>query len=493
LQGSIETGDPDFNNGTYIVQQLPPLCSVRGHAPCLPSATLPADVVVAKGGRILHGSKMNFGPRFGFAYRVNNGFSVRGGIGMLWDNWSALIQMPQNYQGSWPDTGTLQINNTNTPAAGGIYVSAQNPFAANLGNLPAANPFGSSNVNYMVDPLWRNPYSEQFNFGVEKQLPFHDILSVNYVGSASHRLDIGGYYNTGTPCGSPCSYASFNARVTAGVGGAPYPYAVPQKSWDHGSGNGTYNSLQTSLQRSFTNGLSYMVSYTWSKTLNEGDDGFFGVEGGVPQDPYNPKTSHGPAGFNIPQMFVGNFVYDLPFGTGKQFSTGNRLVDYVIGGWQWNGILTARSGQAYQITASGDIAYTGNAGTYERANQVGNPFQSGAIAGNPTCTPPAGNVKSMTQWFNPCAFVTPPIGTYGTTSRYPFIGPFYTDFDTSVQRTFPIHDTLGFSLQMQAFNALNHPVLGNPATSVNASTGFGVVTSTASTQRIVQISGKLSF
>jgi len=493
LQGSIETGDPDFNTGLYIVQQLPPLCSVRGHAPCLPSATLPADVVVATGGRIMHGSKMNFGPRLGWAYRVNNGLSVRGGIGVFWDNWSALIQMPQNYQGSWPDTGTLQINNTNTPAAGGIYVSAQNPFAANPGNLPAATPWGSSNVNYMVDPLWRNPYSEQFNFGIEKQIWFSSILSVDYVGSATHRLDIGGYYNTGTPCGTPCGYASFNARVAANVGGQPFPYAVPQKSWDHGSGNGTYNSLQTSLRRSFNNGLSYLISYTWSKTLVEGDDGFFGVEGGVPQDPYNPRTSRGPAGFSIPQMFTANYVYALPFGTGKLISTGNRVADYVIGGWQWNGIVTARSGQAFQITASGDVAETGNAGTYERANQVGNPYQSGSIAANPSCTPPAGNVKTAAQWFNPCAFVTPPIGSYGTTGRYPFIGPTYWDYDTSVQRQFPIHDTLGLSIQVQAFNAFNHPVLGNPGTSVNASTGFGVITSTASTQRILQFSGKVYF
>ncbi|MGB7265795.1 MAG: carboxypeptidase-like regulatory domain-containing protein [Terracidiphilus sp.] len=493
LQGSIETGDPDFNTGLYIVQQLPPLCSVRGHAPCLPSATLPADVVVAKSGRILHGRKMNFGPRLGWAYRVNSGLSVRGGIGMLWDNWSALIQMPQNYQGSWPDTGTLQINNTNTPQAGGSYVSAQNPFAANPGNLPAATPWGSSNVNYMVDPLWRNPYSEQFNVGVEKQLWANTILSLDYVGSATHRLDIGGYYNTGTPCGTPCGYASFNARVSAGVGGQPYPYAVPQKSWDHGSGNGTYNSLQTSLRHSFSNGLSYMVSYTWSKTLVEGDDGFFGVEGGVPQDPYNPRTSHGPAGFSIPQMFTANYVYDLPIGTGKLISTGNHVADYIIGGWQWNGIITARSGQAFQVTASGDIAETGNAGTYERANQVGNPYQSGPISANPTCTPPAGGVKTAAQWFNPCAFVTPSIGSYGTTSRYPFIGPTYWDYDTSLQRQFPIHDTLGFSIQAQAFNAFNHPVLGNPGTSVNASTGFGVITGTASTQRIVQLSGKLYF
>jgi hypothetical protein len=275
----------------------------------------------------------------------------------------------------------------------------------------------------MVDPLWRNPYSEQFNFGIEKQLWLQSVLSLNYVGSASHRLDIGGYYNTGTPCGSPCKYPSFNARVAAGVGGQPFPYAVPQKSWDHGDGNGTYNALQASFQRSFRNGLQYLVSYTWSKTLNEGDDGFFGVEGGVPQDPYNPRTSRGPAGFNIPQMFTTNFVYNLPFGEGRPIAAGNRIVNYAIGGWQWNGIFTARSGQAYQITASGDVAETGNAGTYERANQVGDPFQSGTIAANPSCSPPAGHVKTMTQWFNPCAFVTPPVGTYGTTGRYPFIGP----------------------------------------------------------------------
>ncbi len=493
LQGSIETGDPDFNTGLYILQQLPPLCSVRGHAPCLPSAALPANVVVAQGKKIMHGSKVNLGPRFGWAYRVNNNLAVRGGIGVIWDNWSALIQMPQNYQGSWPDTGTLQINNTNVPQANGIYVSAQNPFASNPGNLPASTPWGSSNVNYMVDPRWKNPYSEQYNLGIEQQIFFNSILSLNYVGSASHRLDVGGYYNTGTPCGTPCGYASFNARVAAGVGGQPFPYAVPQKSWDHAGANGAYNSLQASLKRSFTNGLSYMISYTWSKTIVEGGDGFFGVEGGVPQDPYNPKSSRGPAGFSIPQMFVANYVYELPFGKSRLLSTGNRFADYVIGGWQWSGIITARSGQAYQVTASGDVAETGNAGTYERANQVGNPFQSGTIANNPTCTPPSGGVKTETQWFNPCAFVTPSIGSYGTMSRYPFNGPNYWDYDTALKRSFPIYESLGLSVEAQAFNAFNHPVLGLPGTTVNSSSGFGVITSTASTQRVLQLSGRIYF
>ena len=70
----------------------------------------------------------------------------------------------------------MQINGTNLP--GTIYTSAQNPFAQNGGNLPAATPFGSSNVNYMVDPLWKNPYSEQHNLGIEEQFGDRTVLSL---------------------------------------------------------------------------------------------------------------------------------------------------------------------------------------------------------------------------------------------------------------------------------------------------------------------------
>jgi len=493
-QGSIETGDFDFTNGTYIVQKLPPLCSVRGHAPCLPSPTLPANVVVASGERILHGSKMNLGPRFGFAYRVNNGLSLRGGFGIFWDNWSALIQLPQNYQGSWPDTGTLQINSTNEPTPNGIYTSAQDPFAQNGGNLPAATPFSSSNVNYMVSPYWKNPYSEQYNFGVEKQLWLNSILSLNYVGSATHRMDVGGYYNTGTPCGAGCAYKSFSARLAAGVSGQPYPAAPPEKSWDHAGANGTYNALQASFQRTYSSGLGYLISYTWSKTLDEGGDGFFGVEGGVPQDPYNPKTSRGPASFNVPQMLAMNFTYALPFGTGEPMKTGNHLVDYVIGNWQANGIITGRSGQNFTVMSGGDIAETGNSSTYVRADIVGDPYKSGAVANNPTCSLyGAGPTKTRTQWFNPCAFMTPATGTLGDEGRNTLEGQPYWDVDASVDRGFPIHETIRFDLKVEAFNVLNHPVLNDPNATTTTPSSLGTITSTASTQRILQFSGKLSF
>ena len=489
LQGSIETGDFDFNTGKYIIQQLPPLCSVRMHAPCLPSATLPANVEVASGGKILHGSKDNIGPRIGLAYRVNDKMSIRGGFGISYDNWAAIIQMTQNYQGSWPDTGTLQINSTNTP--GTIYTSAQNPFAQNGGNLPAATPFGSSNVNYMVDPLWKNPYSEQYNLGIEQQFGNRTILSLNYVGSASHRMDVGGYYNTGTPAVA----ASFAARQAAGTTGQPYPYTVPQKSWDHNAASASYNALQASLARQFNSGFGYTISYTWSKTLDEGGDGYFGVEGGVPEDPYNPKGSRGPASFNIPQILTANMIYELPFGAGKQFATGNRLINYAIGNWQLNGIFSARSGQNFNVMAGGDIANTGSAGTYERANLVGNPYQTGIIAANPSCTPPAGPTRTRVQWFNPCAFEVPAIGTLGNAPRNFLHDQNFFNLDTSVHRLFPIKEGFALKIDVEAFNVLNHPVLGSPATTVTTASSFGQINSTAygNANRILQFAAKIQF
>jgi hypothetical protein len=487
LQGSIETGDFDFNTGNYVVQKLPPLCSVRGAAPCLPSATLPAHVVVASGSKILHGNKLNISPRAGFAYRVNDKMSVRGGFGMAYDNWAAIIQMTQNYQGSWPDTGTLAITGTNLP--GTPYTSAQNPFADNASNLPAATPFGSSNVNYMVDPYWKNPYSEQYNLGIEQQFGDKTILSLNYVGSASHHMDVGGYYNTGTPCLTCVSFASRGTNT-----GQPFPYTVPNK-WDRSTGNASYNALQVSLVRRFNTGLGYTLAYTWSKTLDEGGDGFFGVEGGVPEDPYNPKGSRGPAGFSIPQILTANAIYELPFGTGKPFSTGNRFVDYAIGNWQLNGILSGRSGQNINVTAAGDIANTGNGGAYERADLVGNPFRSGPIAGNPSCTPPTGPTRTLQQWFNPCAFATPKAGTLGNAPRNFIQDMPYWGLDTSVHRLFPIKEGVVLKIDVEAFNLLNHPVLGSPASTVTTQASFGQISTLAfgNAQRILQFAGKIQF
>jgi len=88
-------------------------------------------------------------------------------------------------------------------------------------------------------------------------------------------MDVGGYYNTGTPCSTCVSFAARGTNT-----GQPFPYTVPQKSWDHNAASASYNALQASLARQFNAGFGYTISYTWSKTLDEGGDGYFGVEGG---------------------------------------------------------------------------------------------------------------------------------------------------------------------------------------------------------------------
>ena len=237
-QGGIETGAVDFNNGTYLVQKLPPSCNSRGFAPCIPGdGTLPAHVVVSPTGKIYHNTYTNWGPRLGLAYRVNNNTAVRAGFGIFYDNWASVTQTAQNYEGAWPDIGQELANNLNAPTAANPTptVTGQNPFGTTNGFFPAPTPFNQ--VQWFNDPLKKNPYSEQWNIGVEHQFGAATVVSLNYVGSESHRLDVGGYYNT---------------ALTPGPGNLQdrslYPYIAPT-FYDRGIGNGNYNSLQFHIDK----------------------------------------------------------------------------------------------------------------------------------------------------------------------------------------------------------------------------------------------------
>jgi len=164
-QGGIETGDFDFSNGTYVLQYPPPPCTVRGHAPCIPSimldssgnavacdpatqqclppGTLPPHVVVDRRGRISHNTYTNFGPHLGFAYRATDKTVVRGGAGIVYDNWAAVSQMSQNIEGDWPGIGQLIANNLNVPggptAPNGVPTATYgDPFSA--GGVAAGGP-----------------------------------------------------------------------------------------------------------------------------------------------------------------------------------------------------------------------------------------------------------------------------------------------------------------------------------------------------------------
>ena len=469
--GGIETGDMDFSNGTYILQKVPPTCSVRGHAPCIPgNGTLPAHVVVDPRGKIAHNTYTNFGPRFGFAYRFDDKTVVRGGFGIVYDNWAAISQMAQNIEGSWPDIGQLINNSLNIPSSISPTPTAtsQNPFAGSTSGLfPAPTPF--QQVQWFYDPHIKNAYSEQWTLGVERQLNASTTVGLNYVGSVSRRNDVGGYYNTAlTPGpGDPQSRAL-------------YPYIAPT-FYDRSVGSSSYHALQFELNKRYSNGLTYQVAYTWSKAMNVGGDGWFGVEGSVPQDPDDPSAfgSRAVAGTDLRNVLSVNTLYEVPVGKGKRFSTGNRVFDYILGNWQVNNIFIARSGQVFTPDSSSDIANTGNGATYETLDLVPNPSRL--------------LKRTAAEWFNTAAYRIPDLYTYGNVGRNSLRSAGYWDLDGSVFRQFPIREPLLFEFRAEGFNLLNNVVLGMPDSNINDGASFGAVTTTASNPRELQLGAKIIF
>jgi hypothetical protein len=468
--GGIETGAIDFNSGNYVIQKLPPSCDERQHSPCIPGdGTLPAHVVVDPRGKIYHDTTKNFGPRIGLAYRLGQKTAIRASFGVFWENWAAVTQSAQNYEGAWPDVGQKLANNLNRPTTSQPTptIFGQNPFqGAGAGLFPAPTPF--EQVQWFMDPYARNPYSMQWNFGVQHQFNDATVMSVNYVGSGSRRLNVGGYYNVALEPGpgDPRQRSLF-------------PYIAPT-FYDRSIGKGSYQALQFHFERRYAQGLAYQVAYTWSKSIDIGSSGWYGVEGQSVTDPYHLDRDRGPSGFDLTQVLTINTVYDIPVGKGKKFSTKNGVVDYILGNCQINNIFLARSGAPYQVYVSGDVANTGNIGwaQYERANLVGDPYLD-----HPT----------RDQAINKSAFAIPAQYTFGNLGRNRLRSPGFWNLDTSLFRAFPIKERMRFEFRAEAFNIFNTVIYGQPVNDMADTANFGKVLSTANASRQLQLGAKIIF
>src|SRR5262249_36092665 len=127
----------------------------------------------------------------------------------------------------------------------------------------------------------------------------------------------------------------------------PLPYAGQTIAIDQAIVNNWYNAFIMRVEKRFSQGLTFLANYTFSKNLQSGDSGSsqFNQEGSTrPQDPYNIRLEKGLAPTAITHQFVTSALYQLPFGRGKRFLHERGVVSQVFGGWQVNGILTLRSG-----------------------------------------------------------------------------------------------------------------------------------------------------
>ncbi len=461
-----KVGNLNLNDGTYVLQSVPPSCAVVGKAPCIPGGNLPDHVIVSSNGKIFQNTHDNIQPRLGLAYRLGSKTALRASYGRFYSSWASVTQTAANYQGTWPSAGQQLAQNLNP---GVPTVTAENPFAA-AGFLPAPTPFNQ--VSWFTDPHIKNAYSDQWNFGVQHQVTADTVVTANYVGSHTSRIDVGGYRN---------------AAVTPGPGDAatvasrrPYPYIAPTY-YDQSIGRASYHSFQFSLRRNISKGLAYLISYTWSKSLDIGCSGWYGVEGCSIQNFYDLDHEKGVSAYDLTHMLSASWVYELPIGAGKRFSTGSRAADYALGNWKVNGILTMTSGLPYDVGISGDIANTGMAGCcngyYERLNLVGDPN--------------AFNL-SPENGLNRAAFAAPAAYTFGNLGRNRLRADPFKNLDLSLFREFPFAETRRLEFRVNAFNFTNTPTWGIPLQDIN-NPNFGRIFSTRSTERQIQLSLKFYF
>jgi hypothetical protein len=463
--GQGYVGDIDLTNGTYLLSAVPPACSATVGAPCIPGGTLPADVIPTPfANRALHKTDFNdWQPRLGIAFHPMEKTSILAGYSRFFDEWNSIVQYSQNAGGNWPSVSELNQNtlNQSTPT-----VTLDNPLSQGSGSVitPSATPF--TQTAYYFDPYFKMPYTDQWNLQVEQGIGSSTVFTLAYSGSHSDHLDLGGLYNTAEFPG-PGDAATVASR-------RQFPYITPT-NYDKSSGNANYNALEASLKRSTSNGLTYLVSYTWSKSIDLASSGSFGSEGTLLQNPYDPQADRSVSGFDLTNIFSASANYALPIGRGMMLNLQNPIANSLLGGWELNGIVTLTSGTPYSVTVNGDIANVGN--TFVQADLVGNP--------TPAHQTPA-------TWINPSAFSAPPAYHFGTFGRNALRSDPYKDLDFSVFKSFALPRGTSVQFRAESFNLLNQVIFSGPDSTVGDPT-FGSVSSIANTPRQLQFALKLQF
>jgi outer membrane receptor protein involved in Fe transport len=412
-----------------------------------------------------HVSAKYFSPRLGIAYRPSDKLVIRAGYGINYDPYPLAFvrDMLTNY----PEDLLLTVNPANSFVAAtqlrdGIPTIVAPDISKGTVTVPASYATRSLPQNY------KRGYIQTCNLTLQKELAGGFVAQAGYVGSRQvdivQRLDL----NAGQTLGLGSAGQIFNQRFGRTVA---TELLTPV-------GHNDYDSLQSSLQRRFGKGYQMNLSYTFSKVIGICCDD---LSDGNPQAQALPYFGLNRARmpYDRPHNFAASFSAELPFGRGKAMANGGGLVTAIIGGWRFNGLLSAYSGAPFTVTASSTAL---NApGNMQRADQV---KPSVAILG--------GFGPGQT-YFDPLAYAPVTTARFGTSGYDSIRGPGVTNLDFSLFRDFRITERFKGQFRAETFNLTNTPHFSNPTgNGVNVSNlqlnpdgsvknlgGFGVITSTA--------------
>lgn len=389
----------------------------------------------------------NFGPRIGLAWTVTNKTVVRAAYGIFYN--STFVQELQDLRKFWPFT-------------------VQQVFTANTGLLPdlsitdAGPPFSNTAAigGWPQNPENRTPYSQQWNFTIQRQILDDLSFEIAYVGN-SNKKQVG--------------YTAINAALTPGPGPVQPRRLLPDFGDLDGGANrfgSNYNSLQTTLKKRFSRGLQFNANYTWGKVLDDQSS----LAEWKTQDPFNMKADYSRASIDLRHVFNLSYVYDLPFGRGRTFGSGwSRGLDLLLGGWTLDGFIRAQTGRPYNVVTGSDRANVGR--TYQRPN----------VLRNPNLGP-----KTPDRWFDTTAFVLPPPFSYGNAGAFIVEGDGRMYTDISIGKRFYVRERHFVELRGEFYNLPNIVKFDGPATNFSASGAFGTITS-ASDARQIQFALRYTF
>ncbi len=360
-----------------------------------------------------------FQPRFGVAYRAGPSTVIRTAFAMFDDHNNTLVQETQDPRISWPEGVGISVQGLNrgTPTT-------------TFGNLPTYASFFNPlqpYVDFGADPRNKIPYVMEYNFGVEQQFAKAFVLNLDYVGSAGRHQFIQPTANTALYPGP----GAISARQ-------PFPAYGGSFSFDENVGTTNYNALQVKLQKALSFGLSFLASYTWSKSMDIQSEG----QSGSIETIYDLRRDWAVSDYNRTHIFTLSGTYQLPVGTGKRYLAGaNGLTKTVLGNWNLNWILTMNSGRPFRVWPGGDVANVG--GGSQRAQVVGDPN--------------SGYQQSRLQWFNTAAFTVPAAYTFGNEGRNNLTGPPLKNFDFSLYKDFLFTERWRLQFRSEFFNILQSP------------------------------------
>jgi hypothetical protein len=247
------------------------------------------------------------------------------------------------------------------------------------------------------------------------------------------------------------------------------------------SGHSNYNGLQSKIEQRFSHGLSFLASYTWSKSMDNQSNGTddSGAEGQWPQNPLDRALERGPSSFDRANQLTGSVVWTIPF-SGRVRESGllHAVVRHVAGGWQLSNVFQVESGSPFSVLMP--CAAINAQGNNCRPDRIG----SGVL--------PSGQ-QSINEWFNTSAFVTPSTFSYGDAGRNILRGPGGATLDAALAKSFTWGSSEARRLQVrwEVFNSLNHTNFGLPVSSTD-SPAVGTITS-AGPARVIQLGARLQF